>query len=395
MVKMPEGRSYTGQDQAEIFCHGGQFVLKKILEEIFKYDVRPAEPGEFTKRAFLAGRIDLARAEAVAEIVASQTEYAYNAAKTHLLGNLSEYLGIIRKKVIELLADIEASIDYPEEDIEPADRDKLLSDIENLMTRIKELCDSYKGGRIIKDGYRIVISGRPNAGKSSLFNLFLNQDRAIVAATPGTTRDYIEEWIDFDGFAVALIDTAGLRTTAGEIEMAGQKTAKALMVNSDLVIWIVDISRRSWKKELAEDLPSYLKGHHVIVALNKIDKLADIKSIKNMTSAKLNIDCPIVPLSCKNRAGFKGMRTKISSFINENMPDLTDKLVVTSLRHKKKLENAFKDLNRVHKGLRENQSPELVAFELRLVVSEIDELTGKIYNDDVLDEIFSRFCIGK
>ncbi|UCD93611.1 MAG: tRNA uridine-5-carboxymethylaminomethyl(34) synthesis GTPase MnmE [Candidatus Zixiibacteriota bacterium] len=395
MAEMPEGKSYTGQKQAEIFCHGGRFVLQRILEEIFRFNVRPAEPGEFTRRAFLAGRIDLARAEAVAELVASKTEYSYSAARKNLLGLLSERIEKLRTRAVELIAEIEASIDFPDEALETAERNRLVAMIDDMIADAGELVGSYKAGRIIKEGYRIAITGRPNAGKSSLFNVLLNQNRALVTPTPGTTRDYLTEWIDLDGVAVSITDTAGLRSGAGPIEKAGMASALKILKESDRVVWIADISRKSWRKELTADLDEYGSGHSILMILNKIDKLKDLDKKKGGKTSFSRRGGTAVPISCKTKAGMGALRRALVGRIRDSMPDLTDGIVVTSGRHKRKLENFLRSLKRVRKGIERAISPELAAFEMRQGINEIDEITGRIYNEEILDRIFSRFCVGK
>ncbi|PKK83979.1 MAG: tRNA uridine-5-carboxymethylaminomethyl(34) synthesis GTPase MnmE [candidate division Zixibacteria bacterium HGW-Zixibacteria-1] len=395
MVQMPQGQSYTGQNQAEIFCHGGQYVLKQILEVIYGNQVRPAEPGEFTRRAFLAGRIDLAKAEAVADLIASKTEYSYHAAMNNLLGRMTDYIDSIRSGAIALLAEIEVSVDYPEEGLEAGDKARLLESIDTIIFHAKELSESYRAGQIIKEGFKIAIAGRPNAGKSSLFNLMLNQNRAIVAPTPGTTRDYLTEWIDMEGAAVSITDTAGLRAKGGQIEKAGQVSAKGIINDSDLVIWIVDISRKEWKSETIKDINEISKDKKTLVALNKIDKIGNFDK-----SAAGSIDCQnkalkVIPMSCKTDTGFKLLRKELIKRINESMPDLTDRLVVTSARHKKKLDDFLAAFGKARKNIVKEESPELIAFELRSGINQIDEITGRIYNDEILENIFSRFCIGK
>ncbi len=389
---MPAGRSYTGQAQAEIFSHGGYYIMRKILAEIVKLGARVAEPGEFTRRAFLAGRIDLAKAEAVADVIASKTEYAYSAAKKNLLGRFSEHIDHIREMAVGLLSEIEASVDYPEEHIEPDEKDQLLATADELTESITELLGSYQAGQIIKEGYKIAIAGRPNAGKSSLFNLLLNQNRAIVAPVPGTTRDYLTEWIDLDGVAVALTDTAGLRSSSGVIEKAGQESAQAIMNEADLVLWIVDVARKRWQKELSSDVKADRKSAKYLILLNKIDKLTDEESASVKQAAGT---LSAVSLSCKTGSGLKSLRKTLAGRITGQMPDLTDRLVLTSERHRSKLANALKSLRRGRKGIESGESPELIAFELRRAVNEIDEITGRIYNEEILDRIFARFCIGK
>jgi len=391
-VEMPAGKSYTGQKQAEIFCHGGQFIMKQILSEIVKHKCRLAEPGEFTRRAFLAGRIDLTKAEAVADMIGSKTEYAYSSARNNLLGRFSECIDGIRERCINLLAEIEASVDYPEEDIDPDDCRGLFKSLKHIIDEIRELSESYSAGKIIKEGYKVAIAGRTNAGKSSLFNILLNQNRAIVTPTPGTTRDWLEEWIDLGGFSVSITDTAGMRSSSGVVEKEGQKSSLYIMRDADLVIWIVDVSRKSWRKELENDFEEYKDFDNIKVIFNKIDKLAESR-LKNIKGKIDQIDAFCI--SCKTGSGIKSLKNSLISRINSRMPDLTDKLIITSERHKQKLDSFLKHLQKVIRGLKKGLSPELIAFDFRQGINEIDEITGKVYNEEILDRIFSRFCIGK
>jgi len=391
-VTMPDEQSYTGQEQAEIFCHGGQVVLRKILAEITGRGIRPAEPGEFTRRAFLSGRIDLATAEAVAELIASKTEYSYNAAKKNLLGEMSDYINDIRENAIQLLAEIEASVDYPEEDLEPAEQQKLLDLSDLINSRTNELATTYRGGKIIREGFNIAIAGRPNAGKSSLFNLLLNQTRAIVAPVPGTTRDYLTEWIDLEGIAVSLTDTAGLRKKSGEIEKLGQKAALEIMERSDLIIWIADVSRKRWPGELKADLQDFPFKDKLLILLNKVDLIDGAPASLKKPAEELS---KALYLSCKTKKGFAELKKDLLKRINSEMPDLTDRLVVTSERHKQKLDIAGKAFAKAGELLRQGESPEIIAFELKSGVDAIDEITGRIYNEEILDRIFAQFCIGK
>lgn len=392
VVEMPAGRSYTGQEQAEIFCHGGQFVLKRILKEIISLGARLAEPGEFTRRAFLAGRIDLAKAEAVADMVAAKTAFAYESAKKNLMGTFSEKIDSMREKLVDILAEIEASVDYPEEDIETADHDKLTAAIEDIINQVSGLANSYRSGKIIKEGFRIAVAGRPNAGKSSLFNILLNQNRANVAPVPGTTRDYLTEWIDLEGIAVALTDTAGLRDSRGAIEKSSQEAARLIMKNSNLIIWIADASRKNFPSEIEADLKN-LEGLCPVKAIfNKIDKLSleRLKAVKMMARGY-----SAVIISCKTGEGMENLRNKLVSLVAGNLPDLTDGLVVTSERHKHKLDLALESLKQAGADIKKNQSPEIIAFNIRQSINEIDEISGRIYNEEILDRIFAKFCIGK
>lgn len=383
-VYMPKGKSYTGEEQVEIFCHGGQLVVNKILSIIIENGARAAEPGEFSKLAFLNGNISLSKAESVAEIIAASTEKSYSAAREHMLGAYSEHISMLRQQLIEITAEIEASIDYPEEDIDPEDKEALKNKTENLLGALKELIDSYKGGKIVKEGFRVAIAGRPNAGKSSLFNLFLNEQRALVTPTAGTTRDYLSEWIDLGGYKVNIFDTAGLRKSGGKIEKAGIDSSKAIIKKADLILWLFDSSKKGYKKELDEDIKALKKSHKMLIA-NKIDLVAK----------SLNLGGDIIQLSCKDKFGFKKLINQIVVEIEKHMPDLTSGVMVTSQRHKQKLSKAVVDIKEALGKFDDNESPELTALDLRSAINAIDEITGKIYNEEILGQIFSKFCVGK
>ncbi|NOY89410.1 MAG: tRNA uridine-5-carboxymethylaminomethyl(34) synthesis GTPase MnmE [FCB group bacterium] len=388
-VFMPAGKSYTGQNQVEIFCHGGRKVVQLILDEFIADGARVAEPGEFTKMAFLSGRIDLTHAEAVAEIIAADTDTSYKAAREHLIGSYQQQIDRLQNDLINILAEVEASIDYPEEEINTADKERLLRTTDVIMLQLKELVDTYQSGRIIKEGFKIAIGGRPNAGKSSLFNLLLKQQRALVTPQAGTTRDYLSEWIELKGFKVNLIDTAGLRQGGGMIEKEGQKSARKIIDSSHLLLWMIDLTQKSWQKTLKTDLES-LKKYHIVLLGNKIDAI-DPSLLKHQYIKEKHI----LLVSCKTGKGINNLKSKISEIINESMPDLTSGLVVTSARHRQKLMIARSYLRKAKMKIKNNETPELTAFELRYALNALEEITGKIYNEDILDRIFSKFCIGK
>ncbi len=386
-VFMPHGRSYTGLEQVEIFCHGGRQVVRMILDELIRAGARPAEPGEFTKLAFLNGRIDLARAEAVAEIIASGTESSYRASREHLLGAYSEHIDNLRNELIKITAEVEASIDFPEEEIRTAESNELVRSLRSIETSIYELVESYDGGRIITEGFTIAICGRPNAGKSSLFNLMLKQERALVHEIPGTTRDYISEWIELGGVAVNLIDTAGLRTAGGKVEKEGQKRALDIVSKSHLVLWVADSSAKGWERRYLTDVKS-LKNSHILVVANKTDLVRKTLPLKADTPEAIRV-------SCQTSLGIKDLKQKLVARINEKMPDFTSGLVVTSARHKRKLSEALTHIRISKRKITAGDSPELVAFELRQATSALEEITGKVYTEQILDQIFGKFCIGK
>ncbi|MCP4685016.1 MAG: tRNA uridine-5-carboxymethylaminomethyl(34) synthesis GTPase MnmE, partial [bacterium] len=297
-VYMPHGKSYTGLEQVEVFCHGGRKIVQMIMEELLTAGARAAQPGEFTKLAFLNGRIDLAKAEAVAEIIAANTDSSVRASREHLLGAYGEHIEQIREQLVTVLADLEASIDFSEEEIDPGTNvqaAKLLMGVEN---EIAVLVDSYTGGRIINEGFKIAIGGRPNAGKSSLFNLLLRQERALVNPEAGTTRDYLSEWIDLEGFAVNLVDTAGLRAGGSKIEKEGQARAEKILREANLLLWMVDLSDENWRGSLEVDAEKF-ENCAILLVGNKIDLVGDTTK-----TAEPNT----MSISCLTRKGLKGLR---------------------------------------------------------------------------------------
>ncbi len=338
VVYMPSGKSYTGQHQVEIYCHGGRQVVQLIQKECVRDGARVAEPGEFTKLAFLAGRIDLTKAEAVAEVIAANTDTSFDTARDHLLGKYHEHVVALREKLIDIIAEVEASVDYPEDEIEAAGRQNLLAAVDVIMADINELSATYQGGQIINEGFKIAIAGRPNAGKSSLFNLLLRHERALVTPTPGTTRDYLSEWIDLEGYKVNIIDTAGLRATGGAIEKAGQKSSRTVIQGAHLIVWMADLSKPGWSRHLERDLPDLGKRPILLVG-NKIDAARETFSLKDQINQS-----EIIAISCKTNRGIKQLREAILGRIESRMPDLTSGVVVTSARHKQKLSSAVKSL---------------------------------------------------
>lgn len=384
-VFMPAGHSYTGLDQMEIFCHGGAQVVRMLLELITASGARPAEPGEFTRLAFLNGRIDLAQAEAVAELIASSTRVSHQAGRDHLTGSYSSYVDDLRDRLLTTLADLEASIDFAEDDVAQVEPDKLEADLREIENQIARLAETYRGGRIIREGFRVAICGRPNAGKSSLFNLLLAQERALVDPEAGTTRDFLSEWIDLDGFAVNLIDTAGIRETENRVELQGQAKATEIIEKADLILWLADISQPDWRSNLVEDIKS-LSDKHILLVANKIDL---------STTDCLQDQNDFLPLSCVTKGGLDRLRRRIISSINEGMPDLTSGQVVTSARHKYCLDQAGVGVKRAVECVNSEESSEIIAFELRQAADKLGEITGRVYTEEILGEIFSRFCVGK
>jgi tRNA modification GTPase len=390
-VWMPSGKSYTGDEQVEIYCHGGRVVLLNVLRALYAAGARAAEPGEFTKRAFLAGRIDLTRAEAVAEMIEANSQRSYSAARDNLLGKTSQEVERLRTLTVNLAATFEAQVDFPEEEIDPDEYDSLIEDVILIRDSIGRLVNSYRAGIVIRDGFKIALCGRPNAGKSSLFNALLKKNRAIISSTPGTTRDYLSEWIELGGFAIEITDTAGLRDTSSDIEVAGQQFANELANAAHLALWLVDCSSDVWKKEIADDSPP---DATTIVVFNKVDLPGACASGESTVTFGGGA-CDALSISCKTEQGIEELERRILAVIESTLEDQTDGNMITNERHKRKLSEALESLIAVHEGLENHVSPELIAFDLKAVLRALDEITGKVYTDDLLEVVFSSFCIGK
>jgi len=392
VVYMRKPHSYTREDVVEIHGHSGYFNLRKILELVFKYGARPAEPGEFTLRAFLNGRIDLSQAEAIEEIISARCEKALQMAMQTLSGKLSEKVQSLREKLLMALAQVESAIDFPEEDIEIMNPSALSSFIrEEILKSINDLIESYREGRIYKEGISLVISGKPNVGKSSLMNALLREERAIVTPIPGTTRDFLEEEAYIHGLPVKLIDTAGLRETEDLVEKIGIERALQKLEEADLVLYIIDVS----SKPTDEDLKLYerIKAYPHLVVLNKIDLKPNF--LQNWEELFSSLGEEYIPLSVKEGLNLEVLSQRIFDKITGEKGGLTSE-VVPNLRQKISLEKAKFHLEEALKELTKPEPlPELVSVELRGALSSLTEIIGEVTTEDLLTEIFSRFCIGK
>ncbi len=380
-----EPHSYTGEDSVEISCHGNQIVTKKILESLRANGARLAEAGEFTKRAFLNGKIDLLQAEAVAEIIQSRSDIAVKRSKNQLDGFLSKKITTIRDYLIEAISLVELELDFAEEDLEFVDKTILTEKVQNIIKLINELSSTFKSGRLIFEGINLAITGRPNVGKSSLLNRLLNDDRAIVSETPGTTRDIIKEEILIFGALFRLFDTAGLRLSTDKIEEEGVKRAYQAISKSDLVIHVTDIDNIS---EKLEDFQIITNNKTVIKVINKCDLLTtDILSqIK---------DKDIIPISALTGYGIDELFKFFEEFINSKGFYTEETSLVTNIRQFNALNEASFSLKNAIESIKDNRSGEFIALDLRTAVNHLKELTGEITNDDILNSIFSKFCIGK
>lgn len=381
-------KSYTTENMCEINSHGGMPIMNKILEICLKNGAILAEPGEFTKRAFLNGRIDLSQAEAVVDIINSKTEKESKIAVEQLAGNLSEKIKNIRQKIVSLLADIEVTIDYPEYDVEEVTESKISHVLEEIDKLLDELEKSFLNGKILKEGIKVAIIGKPNAGKSSLLNLILNEERAIVTDIEGTTRDSIEEFINVDGVPLKIIDTAGIRNAKDEVEKIGVEKSLKILEESDIVLAIFDIS-----KELDDEDRKILKIIHeknAIILLNKID----LEKKLNLTEIR-DSDKKIIEISVKNKMGVENLYQEISNVFKLNEIAVDGETIVSNNRHKSLIINAHNNLKKAKEILAQNMPIDIVSSYLKEIIEELGKITGESVTEDIINEIFSKFCLGK
>ena len=390
-VLMKSPKTYTREDIAEIHCHGGYFVLQKILELVLKQGARMARPGEFTKRAFLNGRIDLTQAEAVIDLIKAKTQTSLEIANQQLMGWLYREMASLKAKLIDYLALIEAHIDFPEEEIESISLDAMKQDLNGMIHKLENWISSYEEGRIFREGISCAIIGKTNVGKSSLLNVLLKEDRAIVTPIPGTTRDVIEEVLNINGIPVRLMDTAGLRKTKDVIEQEGVRKAKKRVADADLVLLMLDGSRALDEDDM--EIFNEIKGKKKVLAINKKDLPLknSLEEIKNLFS-----EDPMVFISCIKNEGIDDLKETIyHTLIHREVRTSPDHLIVANIRHKTALAKAKNNLSNALKKLEEGASLEFIAFEIRLVLEAIGELAGETTTDEVLNRIFEQFCIGK
>ncbi len=378
--------SYTKEDVIEISSHGSQYILQKILSLLITKGARLAKPGEFTQRAFLNGRFDLAQAEAVADLIASENASMQQTAMKQMRGGFSEEIKALREELIHFASMIELELDFAEEDVEFADRQGLIHLINKIQPLIQSLIASFEYGNVIKNGIPTVIAGKPNAGKSTLLNALLNEEKAIVSDIPGTTRDFIEDEIHIDGIAFRFIDTAGIRETDDHVESMGVKRTLQKMKEASLIIYLIDLSN-DHEHDILEQLKG-LKGSEVpyLIVGNKIDAAnTQAKSILEKEQA--------VFISARDKESLHELKDRLKEFIH--IPSSQSNVVVTNTRHLQSLQQTDEALNRVLDGINQNISGDLVAQDIRQALFHLGEITGEVTTDDLLDNIFSKFCIGK
>jgi tRNA modification GTPase len=385
---MPGPKTYTGQDMAEIQAHGGPVVLGRILEEMIKAGARPAEPGEFTWRAFMNRKIDLAQAEAVAEVIQAKTDQALKLARRRLAGDLGELVAAVTKNLVDVLARVEADIDFPDEDLEEISLEELSRTIQaGVLDPLDQLLAGGLNGQLMQDGAVVVLAGRPNVGKSSLLNKMLDQDRAIVTEIPGTTRDLIEEWLNLDGLPVRLVDGAGWRESADVVESQGVARATARAAQADLVLFMTDgsvplIDQDFQARSLLAQVP-------VIPVVNKIDLARHPK----FDPAPLFAEADWSQVSALTGEGLDRLRQRIFSTLIQGGADFST--LTPNLRQHLALSAAREAVAAARAGFSAKNPPELTAVDLRDASIHLDEITGKAASEEVLDRIFDTFCIGK
>jgi tRNA modification GTPase len=383
--------SYTGDNVIEISAHGNPQILKQIVGLAINSGARHAAAGEFTMRAFLSGRIDLVQAESVADLIAAESAAFQQIALYQLSGKLSAYIGSIRAQLLDIGALFEAHTDFPDEEIPQQQQTELLAKLDDVTASLSRLASSYRRGEIIRSGVQIPIVGPPNAGKSSLFNAILAEERAIVTEIPGTTRDTIAEKIEIEGLAVRFVDTAGLREACDQIEAAGVERSRREIAAANLLIAIFDVTDRP--VERIRSALFDLAGKVFILVLNKIDLVSDSEAAN--LEYELG-DCRPILLSAKTLVGVDKLVARVASVIRDSIPiSSTDANVLTNQRHFVAVQNAVLSLTEARTKLEQGESFEVMAFDLRQATNNLEEILGKITNDDLLAEIFSRFCIGK
>ena len=383
-------KSYTREDMCEINSHGGMVIERKILEECLKNGAILAEAGEFTKRAFLNGRIDLSQAESIMDLINSKTEKEAKASINQLEGNLSNKINEIRHDLLDIMADIEASIDYPEYDIEEVTNTKTLKTLNMVENKLESLKDSFRSGKILKEGIKTAIIGKPNAGKSSLLNQILNEERAIVSDIEGTTRDTIEEFITIKGIPLKIIDTAGIRKTNDTIEEIGVKKAINIANEAELVLAIFDNTKDLDLEDL--EILKLIKEKNTIILLNKIDeKFSNLEEKEELK----NTNKKIIKISAKNGNGIEELYKEIEEMFQIKELDSGEETIITNIRHKNQIELAINSIEDAKNAVNKNLPIDIISISIKQTLEDLGKITGENVSEDIINEIFSKFCLGK
>ena len=383
-----EPNSYTRENIVEISCHGSSFIIKKILSITVQLGARIADKGEFTFRSFLSGNIDLSQAEAVSDLISSNSENSHKMAINHIKGVFSKKIKQLRKDLINLSSLLELELDFSEEDVEFANRDKLETLLDEIVSFNNMLLDSYKLNNVIKDGINVLILGKPNVGKSTILNSLLEDDKAIISDIPGTTRDVLEDTITIGGNLLRFIDTAGIRDTNDKIEKIGIKKALQQVEKAALILYVIDLENSSSKSIQSELDSNFLKNKNIIIVGNK----NDLKIKKEVNEYFINNS--LIQISAQKNEDIINLKNSLNSFIKENLVN-SDSSIMINERHFAALNNVNKSIFNVKKNLKNKSNTDLLALDIKYALTHLGEITGEISNDEVLGNIFSKFCIGK
>lgn len=393
---MRSPNTYTREDIVEINCHGGMSPLRNVLELAVKHGARLAEPGEFTRRAFLNGRLDLSEAEAVLDLIRAKTDESRRIALEQLRGRLSEKILNLREQITKICVFIEACIDFPEEDIELASRKEIIESAETILKELESLIKSYDEGRFFREGLAAAIVGKPNVGKSSLLNALLQKDRAIVTDTPGTTRDTIEEYLNINGLPLRIIDTAGIRESHDMAEKEGVKRSISAMEDADLVIAVIDGSEPLKDEDI--EVLGKTKGKNTIIVINKSDLISsEEQKIRRaeVNSALSSYSSRVINISAAKGDGTEELKDTVFQSSVKNWKEQKEGVIVTNLRHKIAIQSAYDSLKNGIKAIETDKPLEIIAIEFREALDRLGEIVGAVTTDDILNRIFSDFCIGK
>ena len=383
-------KSYTTENMCEINTHGGNVIIRKILDLCLKNGANLAEPGEFTKRAFLNGRIDLLQAESVIDVINAKSEKEVKTGIKQLEGVLSKKIREIKQEILDVMVNVDVSIDYPEYDVEDVTNSQILNMLESVQKKLETLEKSFDNGKLIKEGIKTAIIGKPNAGKSSLLNAILKEDRAIVTEYEGTTRDTIEEFVNIEGVPLKLIDTAGIRDAKDEVEKIGIKKSKEIANDADLVIAIFDGSKELTKEDI--EILNIIKNKKSIILLNK----ADLNSVLNENDNIFeDITENIIKISALNGDGLEKLYSLISKMFSLEEINVDNDVIITNLRHKNLISKAIGNVKKAKDTVEKNMPIDIIAIFVKDILEDLGNITGEIVTDDIINEIFSKFCLGK
>lgn len=383
-------KSYTTENMCEINSHGGNIIVKKILEICLKNGAELAEPGEFTKRAFLNGRIDLLQAESVIDIINAKSEREAKTGIKQLEGFLSNEIAKIKQEIMDVMVNIEVAIDYPEYDVDDVTANQINNMLENVENKLIKLENSFDNGKIIKEGIKTAIIGRPNAGKSSLLNAILKEDRAIVTEYEGTTRDTIEEFVNVNGIPLKLVDTAGIREAEDEVEKIGIIKSKEVAKDADLIIAIFDASKDLGKEDI--DILELIKNKKAIILLNK----TDLKEKINEENPEIKeANATVIKISALNKVGIDKLYEEITKMFDLNQINLDQEVVITNIRHKHLIDKAIESTKKAKETMKQQMPIDIIAIFIKDILEDLGNITGEIVTEDIIDEIFSKFCLGK